>query len=186
MATEKILSLFSTDTDKLNQSRTIYFIGIKGTGVCALAELAHHNGFNVLGSDIPEKFYTDKILKKMNIPFYENFEASHITKDIDLIIYSAAYSADSNVELARAEELGIPTLKYTDALGAWSAKFDSTGICGVHGKTTTTAMCGVMVRAAALPAQVLVGSAVIDFDEKSTINLGDKYFIAETCEYRKH
>ncbi|MCL2443583.1 MAG: UDP-N-acetylmuramate--L-alanine ligase [Treponema sp.] len=173
----------------------IYFIGIKGTGVCALAELMFNAGLKCSGSDIPEKFYTDEILKELNIPYYEGFDASHINKEIDLIIYSAAYNADSNPELKKALELNIPMLKYTDALGLWSAKFDSTGICGVHGKTTTTAICGVLMRAARIPAQVLVGSAAIDFARpnadgkihpRSTLNLGDKYFIAETCEYRKH
>ena len=165
---------------------SVYCIGIKGTGLCALAELMFNAGLKVCGSDIPEEFYTDKILKKLGIPFYENIDPNRINSKIDLVIHSAAYSADTNAELAKAVELGIPVIKYTDALGAWSAKYDSVGICGVHGKTTTTAMCGVLVRAAGLPAQVLVGSAVIDFGEMSTISLGDKYFIAETCEYRKH
>jgi len=164
----------------------VYFVGIKGTGVCALAELVYNSGIKVSGSDISEKFYTDEILQDLKIPYYEEFDAAHIGKDIDMVIYSAAYGADTNPELKRAQELDIPMVKYTDALGAWSVKFDSTGICGVHGKTTTTAICGVMMKAASLPAQVLVGSAVIDFGGRSTISLGDKYFIAETCEYRKH
>ena len=164
----------------------VYFVGIKGTGVCALAELVHNAGLKCSGSDTPEVFYTDKILKELEIPFYENFDAQHITKEIALVIHSAAYDADTNPELKRAQELGIPMLKYTDALGVWSARFDSTGICGVHGKTTTTALCGVLMQAAALPAQILVGSAALDFGGRSTLSLGDKYFIAETCEYREH
>ena len=164
----------------------IYFIGIKGTGVCALAELMHNTGIKCSGSDIPEVFYTDAILKELNIPYYENFDAARITKEIDMIIYSAAYSPDSNPEMFRAQELGIPMLKYTDALGEWSSKFDSTAVCGVHGKTTTTAICGVLMQAANLPAQILVGSAAIDFGGRSTLSLGNKYFIAEACEYRKH
>ncbi|MCL2211408.1 MAG: UDP-N-acetylmuramate--L-alanine ligase [Treponema sp.] len=165
---------------------SVYFVGIKGTGVCALAELMHNTGLKCSGSDIAEEFYTDAILKDLNIPYYEGFDAAHITEKIDIIIYSAAYSADTNPELARAQELKIPMLKYTDALGAWSSRFDSTGVCGVHGKTTTTAICGALMKAVKLPAQVLVGSAVIDFGVRSTIKLGDKYFIAETCEYRKN
>jgi len=164
----------------------VYFIGIKGTGVCALAELVHNAGIKISGSDIDEEFYTDAILKELDIPFYNGFDKAHITGDIDMIIYSAAYSADSNPELARAQEINIPMIKYTDALGAWSSRFDSTGVCGVHGKTTTTAICGVLMRAAGLPAQTLVGSAAIDFGGRSTLNLGNKYFIAETCEYRRH
>ena len=165
---------------------SVYFVGIKGTGVCALAELLHNNGYKVSGSDTPEIFYTDKILKKLNIPYHEGFDSAHIDGNIDFIIHSAAYNESSNPELARAQELNIPIYKYTDALGQWSAEFDSCGVCGVHGKTTTTAMCGVLTRAADLPAQILMGSASLDFDGSQVLSLGNKYFIAETCEYRKH
>jgi UDP-N-acetylmuramate--alanine ligase len=44
----------------------------------------------------------------------------------------------------------------------------------------------VLARGAGLPAQILTGSGAIDFGGRSTLNLGDKYFIAETCEYRRH
>jgi UDP-N-acetylmuramate--alanine ligase len=170
----------------LKPGASVYFVGIKGTGVCALAELMLNAGLKISGSDTGEVFYTDKILKELNIPYHENFDASHISGKFDIVIHSAAYSAESNPELARALELNIPVMKYTDALGSWSVKFDSAGICGVHGKTTTTAMCGVCARAAGLPAQILTGSGVFDFGGRSTLCLGDKYFIAETCEYRKH
>ncbi|MCL2276953.1 MAG: UDP-N-acetylmuramate--L-alanine ligase [Treponema sp.] len=172
--------------DIFSSISNVYFVGIKGTGVCALAELMHDSGIKVSGSDIPEVFYTDAILNDLNITFFEDFDAAHITDNIDLVIYSAAYSAETNAELKKAGELNIPLLKYTDALGAWSKKFDSTGVCGVHGKTTTTAICGVLARAAGLAAQVLAGSAALDFNGRSTLVLGKKYFIAETCEYRKH
>jgi UDP-N-acetylmuramate--alanine ligase len=68
----------------------------------------------------------------------------------------------------------------------FSSLFDSTGIAGVHGKTTTTAMCGSLMCVLELPARILVGSAAANFYGRSTLSLGDKYFIAETCEYRKH
>ncbi|MCL2193690.1 MAG: UDP-N-acetylmuramate--L-alanine ligase [Treponema sp.] len=165
---------------------SVYFIGIKGTGVCALAEFLHGQGAKTCGSDIPEAFYTDAILKELGIPFHESFDPTHIGDDIDLVIHSAAYSEENNVELAEARRKGIPIATYPDALGAYSAGFDSTGVTGVHGKTTTTAMCGCLVQALGLPARVLVGSAVANFGGKSTLVLGDKYFVAETCEYKKH
>jgi UDP-N-acetylmuramate--alanine ligase len=162
----------------------VYFVGIKGTGVCALAELMFNAGLKCSGSDIPEVFYTDAILNELGIPYYNGYDAAHINSEIDVLIYSSAYSTDTNPELERARELNIPMVKYADALGEWSARFDSTGVCGVHGKTTTTAICGIITRAANIPAQILVGSAA--FEGRSTLCLGDKYFIAETCEYREH
>jgi UDP-N-acetylmuramate--alanine ligase len=164
----------------------VYFIGIKGTGMCALAELLHNAGLEVSGSDTAEVFYTDGILKELGIPYYESFEKEHIKAGTDLVIYSAAYSIESNGEIAEAKKRGLPLLKYTDALGLYSEGFDSSGIAGVHGKTTTTAMAGTLIRGAGLPAQVLAGSAVSGFGGRSTLSLGNKYFVAETCEYRRH
>jgi UDP-N-acetylmuramate--alanine ligase len=170
----------------LSQRAKVYCIGIKGTGVCAMAELLRHGGVPVSGSDQADVFYTDAILKQLRIPYYENFSAIHVPPDAALVIHSAAYSADTNPEMAEAARIGIPLLKYTDALGAYSALFDSSGIAGVHGKTTTTAFTGVLFRAVKLPARVLAGSAVPAFRGGSTISMGEKYFAAETCEYRRH
>jgi UDP-N-acetylmuramate--alanine ligase len=164
----------------------LYFVGIKGTGMCALAELMHSRGIKVSGSDTGEVFYTDAILKELGIPYFESFNAAHIQGPVSLLIHSAAYDVDVNPELIEARKQGIRILKYTDALGLYSAGFDSSGITGVHGKTTTTAIAGVLIRAAGLPAQILAGSAVNSFNGRSTLNLGEKYFIAETCEYRRH
>jgi UDP-N-acetylmuramate--alanine ligase len=164
----------------------VYFIGIKGTGMCALAELMHTTGYRVSGSDRGDVFYTDSILKSLGIPYVESFAPEHIRDDFDLVIYSAAYSFETNPEMAEAKRRGLPVIKYTDALGLYSTTFDSSGVAGVHGKTTTTAMTGHLMRGAGLPAQILVGSAVKGFNNRSTLNLGDKYFVAETCEYRRH
>jgi UDP-N-acetylmuramate--alanine ligase len=164
----------------------VYFIGIKGTGMCALAELLHNRGARVSGSDQSEVFYTDGILKALGIPYHESFAASHIRDDTDLVIHSAAYSFGSNPEMDEAKRRGFRIYKYTDALGEYSGGFDSSGIAGVHGKTTTAAMAGTLMRGAGLPVQVLAGSSVGAFAGRSTLDLGNRYFVAETCEYRRH
>ena len=51
----------------------IYFVGIKGTGMAALAELLTARGSFVRGSDTKEIFYTDEVLKNLGIPFSEGF-----------------------------------------------------------------------------------------------------------------
>ena len=175
------------DLGKLLSDRAkVYCIGIKGTGVSALAELFAHSGMAVSGSDTSEVFYTDTILQKLGIPYFEGFDPSHVPHDASLVIHSAAYNTETNPEMQEAARLGIPILKYTDALGGYSALFDSSGIAGVHGKTTTTALTGVLFRAVKLPARILAGSAVSAFDGCSTLSIGNTYFAAETCEYRKH
>ena len=171
----------------LSPPSKVYFIGIKGTGMCALAEFLHNRRVKVTGSDCADVFYTDAILNELNIPFFESFDAKNIINEKpDVVIHSDAYSFDKNPEMAQAKKQGLPIFQYSKALGEYTRDFDFSGITGSHGKTTTTAMSGTMIRAAGLPAQVLVGSAVSSFGNRSTLNLGDKYFIAETDEYRRH
>ena len=169
--------------------KRVYFVGIKGTGMCALAELIHNSGVMVSGSDCNEVFYTDAILHELGIPFFEFFDASHIEAGEsapELLMYSAAYSPETNPEISEAQKRGIPVQKFTDALGTYSQFFDSAAVAGVHGKTTTTALAGTLLKGVAAPAQVLAGSAVSSFGGRSTLVLGDKYFVAETCEYKRH
>ncbi|MDR0540443.1 MAG: UDP-N-acetylmuramate--L-alanine ligase [Spirochaetaceae bacterium] len=172
-------------------AKKVYGVGIKGTGMCALAELLHGQGVSVSGSDTGERFYTNDILSQLHIPFYESFDAAHVPLDADIIIHSAAYNTETNPELAYAKRMGLKIMKYTDALGEYSKLFYSCGICGVNGKTTTAIMTGALLRGLSMPAQVLAGSASENFARadggaRSCINLGNNYFVAETCEYRGH
>lgn len=161
-------------------------VGIKGTGMSALAEILMRRGATVTGSDTDEVFYTDAILKRHGIPYVEGFDEANLPDDVSLVIYSAAYDPSSHPELLAAGKRDVPILMYTDALGELSRHAFSVAIAGVHGKTTTTALVGSMVRALELPGTVLVGSAVRDFGERSTLVNGSSFFVAETCEYRRH
>jgi len=162
-------------------------VGVKGTGMAALAELLVASGAQVRGSDVPEKFFTDEILDAAGIPYTETFEAAHLDPRPDLVVHSAAYFVDQNPELIEAGRRGLPVLVYPAALGAFSEGFPAAaGIAGVHGKTTTTALAGMVARALKLPASVLAGSLVPDFGDRATLHLGDQLLIAETCEYKRH
>jgi len=162
-------------------------VGVKGTGMTALAELLVASGAKVRGSDVADKFFTDEILDAVGVPYTETFDAAHLVPRPDLVVHSAAYFADSNPELIEAGRQGLPILVYPAALGAFSEGFAvAAGIAGVHGKTTTTALAGVVARALKLPASVLAGSLVPDFGDRATLHLGDGLFIAETCEYKRH
>ncbi len=161
-------------------------VGIKGTGMTALAEILLSKEATLSGSDCPEIFYTDKILKKLKVPYYESFSPDHISPDVKLVIHSAAYARDENVELIEALSTGIPIISYPEALGILSERSDSSGIAGTHGKTSTTAIAGTIMKALNLPVTVLTGTEVENFGRRSSLILGEKYFVAENCEYRRH
>lgn len=164
-----------------------HFVGIKGTGMAALVEVLHRRGAFITGSDVSERFYTDEILEKLNIKALP-FSKDNISGDIKYVIYSSAYSKDKNPDLAEAVRKNIPVFVYSEALGAVSRSSYSCGICGVHGKTTTTGLTGTVLKAAGLSAQVLAGSVIKSFGDSCvyTSDAGHKYFVAETCEYQRH
>ncbi|MFQ3620728.1 MAG: UDP-N-acetylmuramate--L-alanine ligase [Spirochaetales bacterium] len=165
---------------------SFYLVGIKGTGMTALAELLIKLGAKVKGSDVPDTFYTDAILKALRISYVEGFREENLDNSVQYVIYSAAYDPATHPELVRARKLGLPIFSYPEALGILSSLLPSAGICGVHGKTTTTALAGTLVKTTGFAGCVLAGSAVSNFGDRSIYFGGQDFFIAETCEYRRH
>ena len=179
--------------------------------MAALVEIFFSAGAVITGSDVAERFYTDDILEALKIKALP-FSESNITKDIDLVVYSSAYKLDQNPDLVAARKLGVPCALYTEALGAYSERAFSAGVCGVHGKTSTTGIAGTILSELDLNAQVLAGSVINSFGKKCVYtspaatackagNCGKtetaaaasqacdrvkKFFVAETCEYQRH
>ncbi len=154
--------------------------------MAALAEVLSARGARVTGSDTPETFYTDAILDRLGIAYTEGFDAANLPPGTALVVHSAAYLADQNPELLAAAAAGIPVVTYPEALGLLSAICDASGVCGVHGKSTTTALCGAILKEWGFPATVVVGTEVPGFGGRSTLIQGDRHLVAETCEYRRH
>ena len=171
----------------------IHFVGIKGTGMAALVEILYHNGAVITGSDVSERFYTDEILEKLNLKALP-FSEKNITDQIQYVIYSSAYKLDQNPDLKEAVKKGIPCLLYNQALGSYSSRAYSCGICGVHGKTSTTGLTGTILKEIDLPVQVLAGSIINSFGSTCTYtspliknsSVKEPVFVAETCEYQRH
>jgi len=165
-----------------------YFIGIKGVGMTALAQVFKSQGHDVSGSDTDEKFFTDEILQSLKIPFYEEFDEEHITKNIDYVIRSSAYSENNNAEVKKVIDQKIKMMEYPEALGEISKTHFSVSVCGTHGKTSTTAILGVLAKTLWLDPLCIVGSSVPGFNNKNarTQSVPNDLFIAETCEYKRN
>lgn len=154
--------------------------------MAALAEILAAKGALLTGSDVPDTFYTDAILKSIGMKVNEGFDARNIAPDVEVVVFSDAYNPASNPEMAAAKAKNLPMFSFAQALGALSRQSDASGIAGVHGKTTTTAMAGSILASLHSPVTVLTGSAVSSFGDRCTLILGEKYFVAETDEYKRH
>ncbi len=171
----------------ISNLKKVYFLGIGGIGMSALALLFKHEGKDVSGSDTG--FSNREGLVKAGVPTYEGYHESHITPDIEAVVYTLATPED-NIELVKARELGLPVLSYAQMLGEVSKSKKTIAICGTHGKTTTTAMIAHMMIKLGLSPSVIVGSLMkYEHDEvveKTNFIPGTSdYLVAESCEYKK-
>ncbi|MBI5071442.1 UDP-N-acetylmuramate--L-alanine ligase [Candidatus Falkowbacteria bacterium] len=167
----------------LKTARKIYMIGIKGVGMTAIAQVLKLRGKEVTGSDTHEKFFTDEVLAKSGIKFYEGFEAANLEKEKpDLVIYSTAYT-EENPELAAARKSGLPILSYPEVLGQILKEGFGIAVCGTHGKTTTSAMLGFVLQELGADPTVIVGSAVPQLGGNARVGKGE-YVVIEADEYQ--
>jgi UDP-N-acetylmuramate--alanine ligase len=171
----------------LTKIKKIYLVGIKGAGMTALAQVLQKRKIQVLGSDVPEEFFTDRILRGLKIKVIERFNKRNVPEDIDLAVISAAYLGKGvkNEEVEWIKKRNIPILTYAQVLGALFKEKFGIAVAGTHGKSTTTAMLGLILEKAGLDPTVVVGAEVLNW--QSNARTGDsKYLVAEADEYRNN
>lgn len=131
----------------------VHFTGIKGVGMAALALAYQDAGWEVSGSDTKDWQITDPVLVKRGIKVFEKFTPRNIwvlkkmvwVPAIDKLIYTGAHYGANNVEAKWAASRGVPTASYARALGEFFADKKQICVCGVGGKTTTTAMIATIL-----------------------------------------
>jgi len=141
----------------------VFFIGIGGEGMNKLALLLRDFEDDVSGSDIRESIETRK-LRNYGIKVFIGHNKSHISKDINYVIYSSAISP-LNEELVQAKKLGIKTEKRGEALARVVKRFKNIVVAGTHGKTTTTAMIGHILKSSGKSVNAYIGAEDEEFNE---------------------
>jgi UDP-N-acetylmuramate--alanine ligase len=159
------------------QRMTVYhFIGIKGSGMSALAQVLHDMNFKVQGSDVDKNFFTQKPLEEKGIEILP-FDKANIQLGQTLIA-SPAYNEDHE-EISEAFLKSMQVQKYPHFLGEFIQNYTSIAVTGSHGKTSTTGLLA-HVLGAAKPTSYLIGDGTGKGEEDS------QYFVFEACEYRRH
>jgi UDP-N-acetylmuramate--alanine ligase len=167
----------------LSKLKKVYVIGIKGSGVVAVAQILSSMGIKVTGSDTHEKFFTDAVLRKLGIKYFEKFSAKNIPKDADLVVYSTAYNAENNEEFRACLERKLPMKSYPEMVAELFNKRYGIAVCGTHGKTTTSAMLGTALQKAGRDPSAVIGSRVIEWGANALSGKGD-LFVIEADEFQ--
>lgn len=164
----------------LNEVKRIHFIGIGGSGMCPLAEILHSKGYELSGSDNNETDTLNRI-RKLGIPVKIGQRAENIG-DAEMVVFTAALMPD-NPELVAAREMGVPTFERSKLFGAVTRKFKNCiGVCGTHGKTTTTSMLTHMFLAADLDTSAVIGGKLPEIDANGRVGTSDT-IVCEACEF---
>lgn len=162
----------------------IYFIGIGGIGVSALAKYYLEKGHQVTGSDLVSSEITDA-LKKLGAKIFigsHKFPKWNLENRPDLVIYSPAVPKD-NPELVTAKKLKIKCLSYPEALGELTKNHFTIAVSGTHGKSTTCAMIGLLLTEAKFDPTVIVGTKLKEFGDSNCKVGKSKYLVIEADEH---
>ena len=154
-----------------------YLIGIKGSGMSALASILYDLGNTVVGYDdsLEYKFTMDG-LKKRNIKVYH--DSKFIPSEDFIVCYSNAIKKDHK-ELKRLDSFNLKHIRYQDLLGSLTKKYETISVSGTHGKTTTSLMISSII-------DDVYGCNYFVGDGRGHGDIKNKIFVLESCEYNKH
>jgi len=168
----------------LSKIKKIFFIGIGGLGISALAKMAISKGIDVSGVNDDESPKTLDPLRALGATIFFQHELEGLP-EADLYVYSDAWLFRGPEILQKAKETNKPVLSYFEALGQFAKEYKVIAIAGTHGKTTTTAMVAEILIESGLDPTVIVGSFVKKFNSNFRIGKS-KYLVVEADEYNRH
>lgn len=167
-----------------NDVKKVFFIGIGGISMSALARLIHSFGVEIAGSDMSANDQIKSIKDICKKIYIGHSESNILEYTPDLVVYTGAIK-DNNPELKMARELGIPTMERSEFLGLICDVYQNViAISGTHGKTSTTAMISNIFVCAGLNPTVHIGGVSVNFESNLVVG-GRDYFITEACEYKR-
>jgi len=168
---------------KLREATNIHCIGAGGIGLSAVAKFLAAQGKTVTGSDLAETAITVELAAHGVAVNYD--QLGGVPEGTDMVIYTEAAPFE-NPERADARAKNIPEMSYAEALGAISRDKRTIAVSGANGKSTTTAMIGLILEAAGFDPTVVVGSKVPGFP-LGNLRIGESdWLVVEADDYHAH
>jgi UDP-N-acetylmuramate--alanine ligase len=166
--------------DELKKIKSVYFIGIGGIGMSAIARFFDSIGVKVSGYDKTETILTKELQKSgIDIHYEEHIEL--IPKDVDLVVYTPAVPEDHE-ELVYYRQNGFKVVKRSDVLQIITNSSFNICIAGTHGKTTTTTMIAHILRDSGYGCNAFLGGISVNYGTNFW-NSERGVFVIEADEY---
>jgi UDP-N-acetylmuramate--alanine ligase len=159
----------------------IYFLGIGGIGMSALARYFIAKGYQVHGYDRTPTPLTQSLEKEgMIIHFHEDIAL--IPAETGLVIYTPAIPAE-NTEFQYLKKSGVRMMKRAEVLGMFSSEYKTIACAGTHGKTTTSTLVAHLMQQSHVGCQAFLGGISRNFDTNLLLSETSPYLVAEADEY---
>ncbi len=165
----------------LKTVKHIYFLGIGGIGMSALARYFNFEGKKVTGYDRTPSPLTDRLIKEgIDIHFTDSVDL--IPNDIELIVYTPAIPKEQK-EFQYLNNSNIPMLKRSEILGEISKNYFTIAIAGTHGKTTITSMVAHILKYNNVAVNAFIGGIANNFSSNLVLSDDAKVMVVEADEF---
>jgi len=168
-----------------NQINKVYFIGIGGIGMSALARYFHSQGKAVSGYDKTETVLTKQLVQEGISIHYDDTGRDVLDNygRIDtLVVYTPAIPAEME-ELKTFQEYNYTVIKRAKALGIISNEMETYAVAGTHGKTTTSTILAHVLNCTADKVNAFIGGIASNYDSNCIINPGSQRVVVEADEF---
>ncbi len=157
-----------------------HFIGVGGVGMSGIALVLHEHGCKVTGSDLKHSNYV-RALEQAGIGVYLGHKAANIDEASPSVVVTSSAIPETNPEVIRAHELGIPVWPRAKMLSALCEGATTVAVAGTHGKTTTSSMVATMLDHMGMDPSFLIGGIVEEYGTNGRNGNGG-YFVCEADE----
>ncbi len=172
--------------DSLHSLKHCYIIGIKGVGMTALAQCLLDMGISVSGCDVSKQFVTEKILSSLPIQI-DDLKIHNLPANIDFVIYGSAHLGKQHFLAQLAIKRSLPLYSHAQVLGLLSQEKDTIAVCGVGGKSTTSALLAwILEKNQNNPSYHVGVGEIINLSRTGRWHATDKLFVTEADEYAEN
>ena len=169
------------------KTEAVYFVGIGGIGMSAIARYFINKGVYVAGYDKTPTDLTKQLQKEGADVHYEDnvalIPASCLEKEHTLVVYTPAIKPSEHKELAFFIQEGFKVLKRAEELGALTRDYKGLCVAGTHGKTTTSSMTAHILHQSHLDCNAFLGGITMNYGTNYILSDTSRYVVIEADEY---
>jgi len=157
----------------------IHIVGVGGAGMSAIATVLAGTGHTVSGSDLKDSPAIAR-LRIHGVEALVGHRAANLPSEVDAVVVSTAIP-DTNPEVRAARDRGVPVVRRAQALAGLTRLWRTAAVAGSHGKTTTSSMLALILRAAEWKPSFVIGGEVNEVGTNAAVDDGE-WLVVEADE----